>query len=307
MGKFMDKTMDYMMNKVSPKMSNLTKNSYLSGLQAAILKTVPLVLISSVVTVYNVVRNYVPALPAIGEISSYTFGLIGLVMGFLVPFYIAEKQGNDKKFVAGMMGLAVYMMAVKPTVTDDGYLYNFSYFGAGGMFIAIFLGIIVALIFSLFKKIKVFKEDSPMPDFCREWFDVLLPGFVTIFLAWLVIFKFDVDLYAVLQSIFQPIVNIGNTFVGALLILLIPTIFYTMGISGWVFNPIYNPIQSAALAANMAAWEAGTKLPYIFASGCNAAYLTLGGRGNTLPLNIYFLISKSRRLKNLGRTFAGVR
>lgn len=304
MSKMMESTMDYMSKKVAPKMNKLTTNPYISGLQAAILKTVPMVLASSVVTIYNVLRNFITALPSLGDITNYTFGLLGIYMAFLVPYFIMEKMGNEKKFVGGMTGVSLYMMSLCPAVTEEGlYAYNFTAFGAGGMFLAIIVGIVIAVIFKLFRKIQLFSEDSAMPDFCREWFDVLLPVFVSVFLGWAVIIKAGINLYDVIQMCFTPVINIGNTFIGALLILLVPTMFYSMGISGWVFTSIYNPIQTAALAANMAAFEAGQAMIYFNTSVVNAAYLCLGGRGNTLPLNLFYLRSKSKRLRNLGKTF----
>ncbi len=304
MSKIIESTMDFMSRKVTPKMNRITKNPYISGLQAAILKTVPMVLASSVITIYNVLLNFIPSLPSLGDITNYTFGLLGLYMAFLVPYFIMEKMGNEKKFVGGMTGIALYMMSLCPLITEDGlYAYNFSAFGAGGMFLAIIVGIVITIIFKIFRKIKIFGEDSAMPDFCREWFDVLLPVFVSIFLGWAVIIKGGINLYNVIQYCFNPVVSIGNTFIGALLILLVPTVFYSMGISGWVFNSIYNPIQTAALAANMAAFQAGQAMVYFNTSAVNAAYLALGGRGNTLPLNLFFLKSKSKRLRNLGKTF----
>lgn len=302
MSKFMDKTMHFMTDKVSPKLNKATRNPYLSGLQAAVLKLVPLILVSSVVTIYNVVRKFVETLPDISAITTYTFGLSGLLMAFLLPYFILEKKGNDKKFVAGMVGTALYLMTVKPTSTEAGTVIDLSRLGAGGMFASIVLGFFIVFVFSLCRKIKVFGEDSAMPDFCREWFDTLLPVFLCVFTGWLVILHFDVDLFALLVSVFEPIVNISNSFGGMFLMLMIPTMFYTMGISGWLFSSTFDAIMATSTAQNVAAAAAGLALPCINVYGIDA-HTFIGGRGNTLALNILFLTSKSKRLKNLGRAF----
>lgn len=298
----MKKFMDFMGDIVAPKLQKIASNAYISGLQSAILKTVPMVFVSSLVTVYNVLRRYVETLPDIAGISTYTFGLMSLFMAFLVPYYILEKKSNNKgKFVGGMTGIALFMMMINPEVTEAGYLYNFAGFGAGGMFVAITAGIFTAVIFQLLSKIQIFKEDSPMPEFTKEWFDTMLPVFIVIFSGWLLVLQFKIDLFSLIVNFFMPIVDISNTYIGVLLLYMIPTILYSMGISGWVFQPILTPVSTVALAANLAAHNASTSLPYIYVGGVPTAYLSLGGRGVTFMLVLFFIFSHSKRLSALGK------
>lgn len=300
----MNKFMDFMSEKVSPVLQKVAANPYVSGLQSAILKTVPMVFVSSLVTIYNVIGKYV-TLPSISPISTYTFGLISLFMSFLVPYYILEKKNNTKgKFVGGLTGLALFLMMTNPTITEEGlYAFNINNFGAGGMFVAIVAGIFTSVVFTLCSKIQIFSEDSAIPDFCREWFDTMLPIAIVIVAGWLVVIQLGFDLYTFIVNLFMPLVNISNTYVGVLLLYMVPTILYSMGISGWVFQPILNPVSTVALAANIAAMEAGTKMPYVFAGGFTTAYLSLGGRGVTFMLVVLFCISKSKRLRTLGKAY----
>ena len=300
----MNKFMDFMSEKVSPVLQKVAANPYVSGLQSAILKTVPMVFVSSLVTIYNVIGKYV-TLPSISPISTYTFGLISLFMSFLVPYYILEKKNNTKgKFVGGLTGLALFLMMTNPTITEEGlYAFNINNFGAGGMFVAIVAGIFTSVVFTLCSKIQIFSEDSAIPDFCREWFDTMLPIAIVIVAGWLVVIQLGFELYTFIVNLFMPLVNISNTYVGVLLLYMVPTILYSMGISGWVFQPILNPVSTVALAANIAAMEAGTKMPYVFAGGFTTAYLSLGGRGVTFMLVVLFCISKSKRLRTLGKAY----
>lgn len=303
--KLMDRFTTFMSEKVNPVLQKIAANTYISGLQSAILKTVPMVFVSSIITVYNVVRKFVDGLPDLGGISTYTFGLISLFMSFLVAYYILEKKNNTKaKFVGGLTSLALFLMMTNPTITEDGlYAFNINNFGAGGMFVAIVAGIFTAIIFTLCRKIQIFSEDSAIPDFCREWFDTMLPIFLVVFIGWLLVIQLHFDLYTTIVNIFMPLVDISNTYIGVLLLYMVPTILYSMGISGWVFQPILNPVSTMALAANIAAMEAGTKLPYIFCGGFTTAYLSLGGRGVTFMLVVLFCISKSKRLRTLGKAY----
>ena len=283
MKNFMQKFMDFVAEKVAPALQKVAQNPYISGMQAAILKCVPMVFVSSLVTVYNQAAKHI-TLPSIAPISTYTFGLISIFYAYLVPYFILERKGNNKaKYVGGMTGLALFMMLINPTINEAGlYCYNISNFGAGGLFVAIVSGIFTVVIFNLFSKINIFSEDSAMPDFCKEWFDTMFPVAAVIVVGWILVFLCKFDLYTAISNLFMPIVGIANTYIGFVLLYMVPTILYTMGISGWVFQPILNPVSTAALAAN------------------EAAYLSLGGRGVTFMLVIFCMLSKSKGLKALG-------
>ena len=74
-----------------------------------------------------------------------------------------------------------------------------------------------------------------------------------------------------------------------------------MGISGWVFQPIINPIVLVAITANAEAVASGLAAAQTFTNEATYAWLSLGGRGATLPLSIMLLFAASKRLKALGK------
>ncbi|MEG2488847.1 MAG: PTS sugar transporter subunit IIC, partial [Anaerorhabdus sp.] len=113
----MKKFMDWMSEKVAPLMEKLANNPWISGLQKAIIKTLPMVLVGSLVTIYNVIRKFATSIPDLSALSSYTFGLISLFMVFLIPYYILEEKKNNKmKYIAGCTGISLYMMLVNPVI-----------------------------------------------------------------------------------------------------------------------------------------------------------------------------------------------
>ena len=298
----MQKIMDWMSESVNPKLEKIANNPWVSGLQKSILKTVPMVLVGSLITIFNVIRKFVPSLPDLSPISSYTFGLLSVFMVFLIPYHVMENLKNTKmKFVAGFTGIALFFILVNPEITDAGYVYNFSSFGAGGMIVAIVAGLFTAFIINLFHKLTFFKEESAMPDFVREWFDSMLPIFVVVFIGWLVVIQLGFDMYTFIVNLFMPIMNIAQSWIGMTLLYLIPTMFYSMGISGWVFQPILSPVTLVAISANAEAVAAGLAPQFPFTGPTSTAFLSLGGRGATLPLVILFLLSQAKSLKALGQ------
>ncbi|MEZ7791095.1 PTS sugar transporter subunit IIC [Niallia circulans] len=297
----MDRFMAWMTDVVGPKTDKIAQNPWVAGIQDAINKILPMILVGSLITIYNVVRNYFPSIPDLTSIRSYTFGLISLFIAFLIPYFImTHKKNHNVKYIAGMSSISLFMIAVNPTVLDNGYLYQFDYFGAGGMFVAIVSGIFTSIVMNISSKYSFFKEDSAMPGFIRQWFDALIPIFIIVFVGWLLVIQLNFDLYNAIVSIFKPLTNFAQTFPGMLLLYLIPTIFYSLGISAWVFAPILTPIALSAITANA---EAGAS--NIFIDEVVFALIALGGRGGTLPLSFLMLKAKSRKLKILGKTCIG--
>lgn len=298
----MQKFMDWMNTVVSPKLETIANNPWISALQKSIMKIVPMILVGSLITVYNVVKNFVPSLPVLTPIRSYTFGLVSIFMVFLIPYNFMENIKNAKmKFISGFTGIALFFILVNPEITESGYLYNFSNFGAGGMIVAIVAGLFTTSIMNLFTKFTFFKEDSAMPDFVRDWFDSIIPILIVVFLGWLVVIQLGFNLYDFIVLIFAPIMEIAQSWPGMVLLYLIPTILYSMGISGWVFTPILSPVVLYAISANAEAVAAGLSPRFPFTSPTTTAWLSLGGRGATLPLVILLMLSQAKRLKVLGR------
>ena len=298
----MQKFMDWMSEVVAPKLETIANNPWISALQKSILKTVPMVLVGSLITVFRVVRNYVPSLPDLTPIRTYTFGLLSLFIAFLIPYYVMENLKNTKmKYVAGFTSVSLFFILVNPTISDAGYLYNFSSFGAGGMIVAIVAGLFTAFVMNLFSKITFFKEDSAMPDFIREWFDSMIPIFLVVFVGWLVVIQLGFNMYDFIVNLFTPIMNIAQSWPGMVLLYLIPTILYSMGISGWVFQPILGPVTLYAISANAEAVAAGMLAQFPLTDEATTAWLSLGGRGATFALVILMMMSQSKSLKALGR------
>lgn len=296
----MEAFMKWMNEVAGPKADALASNPWISGLKRAIDCILPMILAGSLVTLYNVVRNFLPDIPDLTDIRNYTLGLVGLFMAFLIPYFIMDnKKHANMRYVAGLSGISLFMIFVNPEVLDEGYLYQFSFFGSGGMFVSIVTGLFTAVVMNLFARFSFFKEDSSMPGFIQQWFNALIPIFVVVFVGWLLVFQLGFDMYQAIIDVFSPLVSIAQTFPGMLLLYLIPTIFYSMGISGWVFTPILTPIALAAITANA---EAGAAAANVFCDEVLYTMLMLGGRGCTLPLNIMALRAKSKRLKALSRT-----
>ena len=299
----MEKVERFLNEKFIPGTQKMVSNPYMSGIQKAILKVVPMILVSSIITIYNIIKDYVPGLPVLDAISSYSFGLMGLMVAFLIPYYILEEKNDTRKIVGGMTGLAAFFLVMNPVTIEEGVVFNFDNFGAAGMFVAMICGLFIVFVFNLTTKLTFFGEDTPIPDFVKEWFSSIIPIFVILLIGSVITNNLNINLFDVIVSLFAPVVKATNTYWGGFFIIFLPTFVYTFGISCWVFDGIILPITNAALVANAAAYAAGETLPYVYCYGFDFAYIIYGGVGVTLPLVVYFLLSKSKRLKLLGKVY----
>lgn len=213
---------------------------------------------------------------------------------------MVNKKRNKVRFVAGCTGFALYIMTCMPVDTEYGMAFDWSKFGAGGLFSAIFIGLFVAIVMNFFSKKSFFKEDSPMPSFVAGWIDSILPILLCMLLGYWVIIVNGIDVQSVISVLLKPVMNIAQSYPGYLILSFLPIAFYSMGISDWVFTPIHSPVANWAIAENAALVAAGQKAQYINCQGV-AYHEMMGGTGCTWPLVVYCSLSKSQRFKTIGR------
>ena len=295
----MQKFIDWMEVHFAPPMNKVNRNVWVLTLKDSIMQVLPMILVGSLVTVLSILKNFLPWFPNLSTISSYTMGLISIFIAFLIPFnYMEKKKINKMRLIAGMSGVALFMIIVK---LQEVSVLQFKYFGAGGMFVSIIAGIYVAFIMGIAGRYSFFNEDSAIPDFVRVWFDAIIPILVVTVTGWLAVYVLQLDLYQILLNIFMPITSFAQTLPGFLLITFLGVFLYSMGISGWVLFPITKPIFLAGITANMAAVAAGGVAKNIVtAEVLYSGWVAIGGIGATLPLVIMLVRSKSKRLKALG-------
>lgn len=296
----MNKFLNWMQNKFSPKMNKINHNIWVVTLKDSINQVMPLIFVSSIFAMLTLPGSIFQWdwWPNFWTPNGWTMGIISIMIAFLVPYNLMEKcHLRGSRIIAGISGLILYMISITPQLVSDGAIgFSHSAFGAGGMFIAIITGIITGLIIRAFGKFSFFKEDSVLPDFIKAWFDQMLPVATIVVLGWVCVDILHFDFYNIVLNIFSPLQAFTETFWGFLAIDLITVVLYSMGISAWVLTPITTPIKLAAITANMAG--AATN---VFTHSFGYAYMVIGGCGCTLGLAILLLFSKSAKLKALGK------
>ncbi|WP_339234511.1 PTS transporter subunit EIIC [Oceanobacillus sp. FSL W7-1281] len=299
----MEKIMNFMSNKFAPRVNRIVANPWVSAIQSSMLTGLPLVFVGSLITIISILNNFFEWMPDLSLMSTFSFGMFGLIIAFFIPYFVMENKGySNNKLVSGATSLVLYLLLLFPEINDGQITFSLSRFGIEGMLVALVTGLFVAVIMNFMASKSFFDEDSAIPDFVVSWFDNLLPITFILFVGWLATIQFGIDLFQVIQAIFQPIAGIVSTYPGFVLSVFIPVFLYSFGISAWAVFPVFYPMYMANLADNMDAVASGGVATNIATQETLYALISIGGVGTTLALAIMMaFISKSQQLKAIGK------
>ena len=297
--------MNFLNTKFAPRAQKIANNGWIVTIKNSILEVLPFIFVGSFITLLNIPLNFWKWWQNLAPISSFTFGLVSIFIVFLFPFNFMEHMKlNKQRIIAGLSSVALFLMLANPTWDKSGSIisYQFSELGAGGMFVALVVGIYTALIMEAFGKFSFFSDDTSMPDFVIAWFDSMLPITVVIATGWLLSDILHFNFYQLIVNIFSPLATSLDTWWGFTLFLFFQCFIYSMGISGWVLAAIDQPVMLAGIAANAREVAAGHAATHIFTSELVYSFPWIGGVGCTLPLVLLMLFAtKSKRMKALGK------
>ncbi|MFC4775719.1 PTS sugar transporter subunit IIC [Paenibacillus sp. GCM10023252] len=300
----MKRFMKWMTESFAPRMDAFTKNIWVASIQEAIMVAIPMIFIGSIITLVTILKDYIPGMPDLTPITTFSFGLLGLFIAFLTPYIVMEKKGYHKiKLLAGMSGVSLFVMLLNPMLNDDGTIqFILERFGPSGMVTALLVGVFVAVIMNVCNKFSFFKKGSSLPEFIMDWFDFLVPIALLLVTGWILVYPLDFDIFALIVNLFEPINVMGQSLTGFVLFNFVGVVLYSFGVSPYVLAPIWYAIWIPAIEENAALVAQGLDPVNIntfetFFSG----WLGIGGMGATLPLVIWFLLAKSKKLKSVGK------
>lgn len=317
----MNKLIDWLQTSFSPTVNKIVQNPWILTIKNSVLQTLPLIFLGSIFSLLTIPQNYFKWWPNFWTPYGWTFGIVGLIVAFLIPYNLLTLKNHKRSAInAGIAGVILFLISLNPQFVADQAamiaagestwfrISNIGGFGAGGMFLAIVAGLVSAAVLNKFADFSFFKEDSVIPDFVKDWFNSMLPiGIVTVF-GWILTDpKFlNLNLYQLVVNCFMPLQSIVNSPVGLVIAMFLFCFLYSMGISTWVLTPVFTPILLANAEANGALAAAGSATASNLAVFTDAfvysGYLWIDGIGCTLSLVLLMAFSaKSNQLKALGR------
>lgn len=240
-----------------------------------------------------------------------TMGMISLIVVFGLAYAYAKMLGM-KPLVNGVNALLIFLIVAAPATTytlADGKSFtgmDTTALGSIGLFAAILIGIFTVKITHFFQKHNItIKMPDAVPPFLQDTFTTLIPLTVNV-LFWyglntLVTKVFTVSLPLAISGLLAQPLKALTSVPGMAISILIATLLWSFGIHGTmiVFIAIM-PAMMQYLTTNADLVAAG-KPPVFAPVALFGALAACGGTGNTLPLVLMGLRSKSEQLKAVSK------
>lgn len=301
---------DFLESKLMPIASKLAGVRFLVAIRDGITLAMPLIIIGSL---FMVIASFpIPGWEAwLGEIgvSGYlwkgvdsSFGLMGFIAAFGIARSYSDQHGWDG-VSSGVIAVSSFIMVTPFVSGETGSGITMSLMGASGIFVAIIVGLISAVIFNWFAKNDIqIKMPEGVPPAVTKSFAALLPG-AAIITLWLLVYglldAFGLpNMHQIMQTVLGgPLSLLGGNIFGTMIVVGLNSLFWFVGLHGGnTINQLFNPVWLANLDANVAARQAGEALPHIITGPFMDNFVYIGGGGATLGLVI--IIAMIARRKN---------
>lgn len=335
---------NYINEKLMPLAGRVAQNKYLMAISNGFMTLMPVLIVGSIFSLLNGLS--IPAyqqfitntgLKTIFSIpNGVTNDMLALYTAFFVASSLAKLNKKDES-VAGMISLFSFL-AITPlgsmtksinsfldanaivlpegVSASGGAFLPMDWIGAKGLFVAIFVGLISSVIYSVvLDKGLAIKMPASVPPTISKSFAGLIPGFVSI-LFFIIIDKLigliPIDgvnglhsgIYSLIQGPME--VFLGNNIWSMLIAILAAQLLWCLGIHGMsaIILPIFYPLWTSLTNANLDAIANGISaydLPNIINRSFWQVYVIVGGSGATIGLCLCMMfLAKSKQYKTLG-------
>lgn len=291
-------------NKIVPILLKVGQNKRLTAIRNGLSITIPFTIIGSL---FLIIGN-LPIQAWLDFVSPYseilnapvnvTFGMLGLISAIGIGYYMGKELGVEPISNA-VITVVAFLLA---TLSEENTL-NIESLGAVGMFTAIIVSLFTVEVYQFFIRHNIaIKMPDGVPPAVAQSFISLIPAFVIITVIWVIRVILGIDLNAMIQAVFQPLVFGLDSLPGLIIYTLIVCLLWSAGIHGsHALAGIATPIFLSNLAANTAAFQAGIPLPHVVVDGFWIVYMSLGGTGSTIGLVLNMMRSKTKSYRALGK------
>ena len=123
----MKKLMDWLSESFAPNANKLFSKPWIAAISSAMQKVVPFILTCSLIYFYNVIKSFVPILPDLSPIANYSFGLISIIIAFMMANQCMEKLQHPAYTInAGLVAICIMFIGFHADGRSGGQLFRFS-------------------------------------------------------------------------------------------------------------------------------------------------------------------------------------
>ena len=315
-------TGDKRWDPIVEKLQRVTQQRHMVALRDGMINVVPVILVGSTFLLlgsqWDVIHKFGSAqLQTADWVVAYreavapnlllayrlTMGLLGLYVAFAIAVCLAREY-ELPVLPQGLGAAATFLLTAVPfKETTAGWVLPMAPLGAGGLFMAILIGLLsVEISRRLMPKTKPAEPNSMVPAAVSQAFGSFLPMLVTVAIIWLLRDFLGFDLQQGLERAMEPLARLGDSLGCVLLVNLIMHVLGIAGVHGIsVINAVFFALWQKFLIANTDAHNAGQALPYVTAYPFWQWFIWLGGQGATLPLAGHLLFARSEHARRIGR------
>ena len=299
----------------------LTRNEIFATISGGMGATMGLIMLGAVIQVICALGSLIfgwdtnsPSYIAFHTPYDLTMGMLGFFMCFSMAYNFAKRKKRNP-MQAGFTAIVCYILVVAPPESasaDGGNSFfnalNLSSLGTGGMFVGLILGLCsVAISEFIIKHNWLIKLPDVVPEGIANSFNAIIPtaANIVIWYGLSILISSVTDGAMTLASLITYALSIPIGYLtstpGMFVILALNSLFWFFGIHGGgvVFTAIMIPLLTA-YGTNGSLAAAGQPLQWspLFLYG---ALSIIGGTGNTLPLTVMGLRSKSKRISAVSK------
>ena len=123
----MNKFIDWLGTGFAPKVAKAMDKKIIHVLAGALMDNVPILLIGSMVSIYNLIAGYLTFLPDLTPVYNFSFGILSLTLVFLVGYHGAKEYGFSKYGVStGLISVMMFFMIIQPSIENFQFTVGFA-------------------------------------------------------------------------------------------------------------------------------------------------------------------------------------
>jgi len=306
---FLQKITNVVDEKITPPLVKFGNNRYMVAIRSALVRIIPLIIVGSLPLILTNLpveswANFMePFTDVLNIFQTMTFGFMGLYFSIGLGAELARTYKLEVTTVS-ITTLVSYLITVSPINLENGTL-SVESFGSTGLFPAMIIGIIVVEVMKFIRDKEIgIKMPKGVPETISASFSSLLPMAVLFIFFWVVRVIIGFELTEFLNRIVSPLLVISDTWYAVLIVSLILTLLWFVGIHGgsMTVQGVMYAFLFSNIAANAEAQAQGLPLPHILTEPFVFTYGMASGVGITLPLLLIWWRSKSTKLRQISRT-----
>lgn len=305
-----------------PVSEKLATNRYLTAISKGLMQIMPALILGSIASIFlNLPIDGYQAVITDNGIKGLLNGFVNITTNMIAVYgvfsiaFVFISNAGYSGFAGALTALICFFFTIQLQVTGEGPMavttLNIEWLGAKGLFVAMFVSLVVGTIFvKIMDRKLVIKMPEGVPKFVSDSFVGIVPAAISALVIGLIVWAFSGTDYGTIHNfvykiIQTPLQGLGNTLAAAVIIYLLEGIVWFFGIHAIAVAAVVLPIWLAADAQNLAAAAAGvanSDLPNIVTWSWVNTVCGVGGAGATLGLVIWFAFkAKAKQHNTIGR------